>query len=105
MHLYSLCQTGVSLKTHTVSETENRTSCLTTVSQTNNFGAGGGEGVGGKDSARTSRLQCALPRMMWNQVQMAACCSGPVLRPTPSKKQSSPVSVRPGWVPCTARAF
>ena len=34
MHLYSLCQTWLHLKTHTVSETENRTSCLTTVSQT-----------------------------------------------------------------------
>ena len=34
MHLYSLCQTWLNLKTHTVSETENRTSCLTTVSQT-----------------------------------------------------------------------
>ena len=33
MHLYSLCQTWLNLKTHTVSETENRTSCLTTVSQ------------------------------------------------------------------------
>ena len=31
MHLYSLCQTWLNLKTHTVSETENRTSCLTTV--------------------------------------------------------------------------
>ena len=29
MHLYSLCQTWLTLKTHTVSETENRTSCLT----------------------------------------------------------------------------
>ena len=34
MHLYSLCQTWLNLKTDTVSETENRTSCLTTVSQT-----------------------------------------------------------------------
>ena len=33
MHLYSLCQTWLSPKTHTVSETENRASCLTTVSQ------------------------------------------------------------------------
>ena len=30
-HLYSLCQTRLILKTHTVSETENRTSCLTTL--------------------------------------------------------------------------
>ena len=34
MHLYSPCQTWLNLKTHTVSETKNRTSCLTTVSQT-----------------------------------------------------------------------
>ena len=34
VHLYSLYQTRLTLKTHTVSETENRTSCLTTVSQT-----------------------------------------------------------------------
>ena len=34
MHFYSLCQTCLPLKTHNVSETENRTSCLTTVSQT-----------------------------------------------------------------------
>ena len=34
VHLYSLCQTWLTLKTHTVSETENRTSCLTAVSQT-----------------------------------------------------------------------
>ena len=33
MHLYSLCQTWLNLKTHTASETENRTSCLTTVNQ------------------------------------------------------------------------
>ena len=32
MHLYSLCQTWLNLTTHTASETENRTSCLTTVS-------------------------------------------------------------------------
>ena len=31
VHLYSLCQTRLTLKTHTVSETENRTSCLTTL--------------------------------------------------------------------------
>ena len=31
MHRYSLCQTWLNLKTHTVSETENRTSCLTTL--------------------------------------------------------------------------
>ena len=30
----SLCQTRLHLKTHTVSETENRTSCLTTITQT-----------------------------------------------------------------------
>ena len=34
MHLCSLCETWLNLKTHTVSETESRTSCLTTVSQT-----------------------------------------------------------------------
>ena len=34
VHLYSLCQTRLTLKTHTMSETENRTSYLTTVSQT-----------------------------------------------------------------------
>ena len=34
MHLYSLCQTWLNLKIHTVSETENRTSRLTTGSQT-----------------------------------------------------------------------
>ena len=34
MHLYSLCQTWLTLKTHNVPETENRISCLTTVSQT-----------------------------------------------------------------------
>ena len=34
MHRYSLCQTRLTLKTHMVPETENRTSCLTTVSQT-----------------------------------------------------------------------
>ena len=34
MHLYSLCQTWLNLKTHTVPETENRTSRLTTISQT-----------------------------------------------------------------------
>ena len=44
MHLYSLCQTRLTLKTHAVSETENRTSCLTTVSQTitGRQGEGGG---------------------------------------------------------------
>ena len=31
MHLSSLCQTWLNLKTHTVSETENRTLCLTTL--------------------------------------------------------------------------
>ena len=31
MHLDSLCQTRLTLMTHTVSETENRTSCLTTL--------------------------------------------------------------------------
>ena len=56
MHLYSLCQTRLNLKTHTVSETQNRTSCLTTavrqsqsvaVSQTLQKGGGGikAEGV------------------------------------------------------------
>ena len=40
MHLYSLCQTWLNLKTHTVSETENRTSCLTTLC----LWGGGGEG-------------------------------------------------------------
>ena len=40
-HLYSQCQTWINLKTHTVSKTENRTSCLTTVSQTIKLGAGG----------------------------------------------------------------
>ena len=59
MHLYSLCQTWLNLKTHTVSETENRTSCLTTVSQTitvsscqsdiSNGVGGGGEGLRGFD--------------------------------------------------------
>ena len=34
MHLYSLCQSRLTLKTRTVSETENRTSCLTTVNRT-----------------------------------------------------------------------
>ena len=34
MHLFSLCETCLNLKTHTVSETGNRTSRLTTVSQT-----------------------------------------------------------------------
>ena len=43
MHLYSLCQTWLNLKTHTVSETENRTSCLTTlVKQPGGRGGGGG---------------------------------------------------------------
>ena len=56
VHLYSLCQTWLNLKTHTVSETENRTSCLTTlvrqsqsvaVSQTSaiSVGRGGGDGA------------------------------------------------------------
>ena len=31
MHLYALCQTRLNLKMHTVSGTENRTSCLTTL--------------------------------------------------------------------------
>ena len=31
VHLDSLCQTRLTLKTHAVSETENRTSCLTTL--------------------------------------------------------------------------
>ena len=39
VHLHSLCQTWLSLKTHTVSETENRTSCLTAVSQTITVGS------------------------------------------------------------------
>ena len=47
MHLYSLCQTWLNLKTHTVSETENRTSCLTTVSQTITVSSCLGERGGG----------------------------------------------------------
>ena len=41
VQLYSLCQTRLNLMTHTVSETEDRTSCLTTVSQTIAVGGGG----------------------------------------------------------------
>ena len=51
MHLYSLCQTWLNLKTHTVSETENRTSCLTTVSQTITVSSCQSEGGGGGSPA------------------------------------------------------
>ena len=45
MHLFSLCQTWLNLKTHNVSETENRTSCLTTlVRQSQSVAAAGGGG-------------------------------------------------------------
>ena len=62
MHLYSLCQTWLNLKTHTVSETENRTSCLTTVSQTITVsscqsvlkGGGGGRKKGGGEETASS---------------------------------------------------
>ena len=40
MHLSSLCQTRLNLKTHTVSETENRTSCVTTLVR-HDVGGGG----------------------------------------------------------------
>ena len=39
MHLHSLCQTRLNLQTHTTSETEHRTSCLTTFSQTITVGS------------------------------------------------------------------
>ena len=59
MHLYSLCQTWLNLKTHTVSETENRTSCLTTlVRQSQSVAVSRLEGGGGG--------QCRGTVMRWS---------------------------------------
>ena len=56
MHLYSLCQTWLNLKTHTVSETENRTSCLTTaVRQSQSVAVSQTLGGGGVGNPRTAR--------------------------------------------------
>ena len=69
MHLYSLCQTWLTLKTHTVSETENRTSCLTTlvrqsqsvaVSQTSAISVGSLFGGGGAVDVCVCVCVCVL---------------------------------------------
>ena len=62
VHLYSLCQTRLTLKTHTVSEIENRTSCLTTLVRQSQSVAVSHEGGGGSPSEGPPQpqFQCHL---------------------------------------------
>ena len=96
MHLYSLCQTWLNLKTHTVSETENRTSCLTTVSQTitvsscqSDIIGEGGEGEDARLGAVAHRREGArcVPRMeQWGARGLRQGAAG---RPAVGSRQQS----------------
>ena len=91
VHRYSLCQTWLNLKTHTVSETEKRTSRLTTVSQTITVTScpGGGGGylppAANASLLRSPRRRCRR-RGRWTSMATTPAATSMVMQRTPDVK-------------------